>query len=175
MITWLPNDYLRVAGRLGLSRSPGTMSGSTMEDDLRHFVEQGVERVLCLQEAEEFGLMRQPHTLEIRRDSVIKMGMEFVHEPIVDMDVPKLKRTQRIVTELIECLESGKTVVVHCWAGLGRAGTIAACAMLQRGHDAQVAVALLRKVRPGAVQSLLQERHVREFAEAMRGGYSPNP
>lgn len=167
MITWLPPTLLGASGRLGLAHSPGSRQRSR-DDELDEFVAAGVQHVICLQEAYEFSQRPLDETLDERRTAVETRGMRFTHEPIPDMAAPTLARTQRIVSALGAELALGRSVVVHCWAGLGRAGTIAACALIDAGHGPQLAVALLRDLRPGAVQSLLQERHVRQFADAVR-------
>ena len=165
MITWLPESMLATRGRLALSHTPGSRSQSR-DEALDEFVAQGVQHVLCLQEADELSYLRKVETMDERRSAVELRGMQFTHEPIRDMEAPSLAQAQRIVAVLYNELREGRDVLVHCWAGLGRAGTIAACTMICDGLGAQVAVALLRSVRPGAVQSLVQERLIKQFADA---------
>lgn len=167
MITWLPETLLGTRGRLALSHTPGARRDSR-DAELDQFAMEGVQHVLCLQEPHELGLLRSPETLDERRSAVEARGMRFTHEPIPDMEAPSLAHAQRIVTALHDELTRGRNVLVHCWAGLGRAGTIAACVLINEGHSPQLAVALLREVRPGAVQSLLQERLVKQYADALR-------
>ena len=173
MITWLPPTLLSTPGRLALTHTPGSRRESR-DADLDQFAREGVQHVWCLQEAYELSLLRNVETIEERREAVEVRGMQFTHEPIADMEAPPLARAQRIVTALHDELTQGRNVLVHCWAGLGRAGTIAACVLINEGHSPQVAVALLRSVRPGAVQSLLQERLVKQYADALRDLRSPS-
>jgi protein-tyrosine phosphatase len=56
-------------------------------------------------------------------------------------------------------------VVVHCWGGLGRSGTIAAACLVARGAGAEEAIAAVRAARPGAVQTAAQELFVADFVE----------
>jgi protein-tyrosine phosphatase len=70
---------------------------------------------------------------------------------------------ERLVARLSSSLERGECVVVHCWGGLGRAGTIAACCLVARGVEPRRAISIVRSARPGAVQSIEQEEFVRDF------------
>ena len=59
---------------------------------------------------------------------------------------------------------AGGHFVLHCWAGLGRTGTVAARLLVELGADPAAAIDLVRGSRPGAIQSLQQEVHVRRCA-----------
>jgi len=60
--------------------------------------------------------------------------------------------------------------VVHCLAGLGRTGTVAACLLVTRGRTAGESIAAVRAVRPGSVQSQAQADFVEAFAAYHAGG-----
>lgn len=168
MITWIPSELLPTAGRLALSRTPGS-SGRPRDVDLERFAAESVRSVLCLQEEHELSMLPVPETLAERRAAVEARGIRFVHEPIVDMDAPGVARMRRLVDGVLGELDASQNVLVHCWAGLGRAGTLAACVLVARGLTPQLAVAHLRRVRPGAVQSIVQERLIRQFGDAVAG------
>ncbi|HSB50301.1 MAG TPA: dual specificity protein phosphatase family protein, partial [Nitrosopumilaceae archaeon] len=49
-------------------------------------------------------------------------------------------------------------VMVHCAAGMGRAGTVLACYLVKyHKYSAKDAIEKLRKERPGSIQSEIQE------------------
>ena len=57
-------------------------------------------------------------------------------------------------------LRSGRDVLVHCRGGLGRAGTIAARLLIELGMEPATAIRQVRAVRPGAIETLEQEKYV---------------
>ena len=62
-------------------------------------------------------------------------------------------------------LEDGGVVVLHCMAGLGRTGTVAARLVVDMGLSPAEAVQQVRSARPGAIQSHQQLRYVLELSE----------
>lgn len=54
---------------------------------------------------------------------------------------------RKLVERILRALERGNNVVVHCWGGLGRAGTIAASCLVARGCLPAKAIALVRSTR----------------------------
>jgi protein-tyrosine phosphatase len=61
-------------------------------------------------------------------------------------------------------------VAVACMGGVGRTGTVAACALVQAGRSAPEAIGIVRQVRhPSAVETVDQERFVAAFAVAQAG------
>jgi protein-tyrosine phosphatase len=55
-------------------------------------------------------------------------------------------------------------VAVHCGAGLGRTGVVLACYFVSKGLNAPNAIARVRRLRPGSVETEEQADAVAEFA-----------
>ena len=68
--------------------------------------------------------------------------------------------------ELRSILRSGSDVLVHCRGGLGRAGTIAARLLVELGLEPAMAIASVRRVRPGAIETSDQEKFVLNIGTA---------
>ncbi|HCB75094.1 MAG TPA: hypothetical protein DEP91_02810 [Sphingomonas bacterium] len=89
--------------------------------------------------------------------------MEWRHLPIRDVSVPDAAfgaAWQRVGPDLRDQLRAGFNILVHCKGGLGRAGMIAALLLVDLGWSPNAALAAVREVRPGAVETSAQARYV---------------
>jgi protein-tyrosine phosphatase len=101
--------------------------------------------------------------------AVTQAGMKSLWFPITDVSTPRDPEAPLpLVSEVIEHLEAGETVVVHCMGGLGRAGTISACVLAARGLAPLRAVEVVRAARKGALETAAQVAFVGAFQQAWR-------
>ncbi len=130
---------------------------STSEDLawLRH---QGIEVLVSLSEE------RPPRTWA--EDA----GLLVFHEPLEDMEPPTQDQLDRAVSALLRARESKMPAAVHCEAGLGRTGVVLAAYFVARGMTAQNAIAHVRRLRPGSVETDEQAEAVELFARRRRQG-----
>lgn len=170
-VDWLRADDLGLPGRLGLTRAPGAwwpgrpmVGDAALADDLAALVYQHRARLLVtLLERREIARLGD------LKGEARRLSLAWLHHPIPDMRPPRSPRAVLPVVErLLAEAEAGRSAVVHCWAGLGRAGTVASCALVARGRGADEAIAAVRAVRPGAVQTAEQAAFVGEFEAAWR-------
>ena len=97
---------------------------------------------------------------------------EYLHLPTPDLTAPTQDELDRAADFIREQTEKHhRPVVVHCAAGLGRAGTVLACYLVKhKGYGAQDAIDEIRTKRPGSIQSAEQETAVEFFERHVRGG-----
>ncbi|MFN7783840.1 MAG: cyclin-dependent kinase inhibitor 3 family protein, partial [Lysobacterales bacterium] len=134
--------------------------------DLERIRDWGAKHVVTLIEPWEI------EALEVQElpSACASLGLVWHHAPIQDGSVPDEQweaRWAAIEPVLLSALDQGHGVVVHCKGGLGRAGSIA-CRLAIAAEDVTSADRLIervRSVRPGAVETRVQERAVFEWVQ----------
>ena len=90
-------------------------------------------------------------------------------EPVTDGTPPSLEQIERMVLFIQEEIRVWEhPVVVTCYAGLGRTGTVLACYMVYAGYTPDKAVSHIRGLRPGSIQTREQEDAVHQYAEMLK-------
>lgn len=152
------------SGALGLSRCPGTgelWPGAMrrLDEDLEVIRDWGGTAVVTLNQYSELVWLG----LSELGSRVGSQGLVWWHCPIVDFGAPGPDFEQAWASagpEIQARLSGGERVLLHCLAGLGRTGTIAARILMERGVSAEDAVLAVRRARPGSIQSEEQMRYL---------------
>lgn len=164
-VSWLPEQVID-SGQVGLTHSPGAYHASR-DDDLADLARMGVDVLVCLQQEHEFDYVDIPgETLADRERAVERLGIRLRHFPIPDFGTPELEPTARLLRDILADLERDERVVVHCYAGLGRAGTVVTSLLVAAGMAPQAAIEQVRESRPGAIQTVAQEEFVHRIADS---------
>ncbi len=103
-----------------------------------------------------------------RRDWVEDAGLLLFHEPVEDMEAPTQEQLERCVSVILRANEQNMGVAIHCGAGLGRTGTIIAAYLVAKGMSANNAIARVRRLRPGSIETDEQVEAVELFARRKR-------
>ncbi|MBI4953139.1 MAG: ADP-ribosylglycohydrolase family protein [Myxococcales bacterium] len=170
-VDWL----VEAPGRIGLTLAPGkhapSLTGAPWARDLaadldRLTGELGVRVLVCLLEAEEMARLRIPTLLE----EAAARGLETHWLPIADGGVPPTVEAARALVErLVARAAEGAPVVVHCQGGIGRAGTLGGCALVELGMTTLEALATLKERRdPRSPETGAQADFIARF-ERSRG------
>jgi len=142
-----------VRGRLLASSQPQSL------DDLFEARKMGVSVVLSFDSHPE------------EREWCRKLGLRFKEVALSDFEPPSVEKIGEAVGFLYRYIFVQKrSVIMHCYAGLGRTGTVSACfigALL--GLAADDAIKVVRAIRPGSIEAN-QEVAVEEFLESFRRG-----
>lgn len=99
-----------------------------------------------------------------RRDYVNDAGLLLLHVPIEDLHPPTQRQIDHCMSAIQKAIKQNMAVGVHCGAGLGRTGTILACYFVTQGVSAKNAIARVRRLRPGSIETDEQTEAIEAFA-----------
>jgi protein-tyrosine phosphatase len=163
-IDHLPPDVTKLPGRIGMMSAPGLFRALSEDlDDLRDPHETSL--LVSLVTENELGILG----IDALVEEAAARGIETLRFAIVDQSVPKApSQLVAVVERILATAASGRNVVIHCWAGLGRTGLVAASCLVAQGFTPDDAIATVRRHRARTIESEDQEAYVTAFADAWR-------
>lgn len=106
-------------GRLGILPRP--RGGDWLEDQTAGWQAAGIDMVVSLLEPEEEAQL----VLEGEATAAAASGIDFRTFPIPDRGVPASRESvAELADVIVDALDTGKNVAVHCRQGIGRSGMI---------------------------------------------------
>ena len=104
----------------------------------------GIQQVVSLLEPSEALHLG----LDAEREEVKANAMEFISFPIPDMGLPSsVEGFAQLAKQLFEQVNAGVNTLIHCHAGIGRSGLMAAGILLHCDMDPRQAFAYASKMR----------------------------
>ncbi len=127
----------------------------TSLDELDWILKQGVKSIVTMTEN------------SLPEEWVNEIG--YLHVPTPDLTAPDMEKIDLAVDFIHEKITGNQAVMVHCAAGMGRAGTILACYLVKyKKFSAEEAINKIRKERPGSIQSETQELAITFYQKHVR-------
>lgn len=152
--------------KYGVIRDPGTwidpscqvlLSAYPRSRDLANLQRRGVRHLVNVDE--------RAHSATL----LAQYGLTECHLPVPDFHAPTQEQLAVAVATVVSAVAAGERVAIHCAAGLGRSGTVAACYLVELGREWIAAIEIIRAARPGAVETAEQVGAVAAYA-ARRAG-----
>lgn len=181
-VDWIDGEHLADgrAGRLGLTflpgkngrsfRYPGRVYRRDLGRDIGTLVEAGVGYLALLVEDQELERWGDPAIVQ----RAAAAGLTVGRWPMPDGSTPRDVTEMDAILAEIDRRREGTDVAIACMGGVGRTGTVAACALVAAGWDPAAAIAEVRRVRhPTAVETPEQEAFVEAFARHRHPSASP--
>lgn len=139
-----------IPGKLAGCPAPGV--SAPIDYDLSLLSKVGINRLITLTET------------DLDQAALKRHQMCNTHLPIFDHEAPAIGQTHMLLILMQKQLAAGEVLAVHCKAGLGRTGTLLAAWLIRDGGlTAADAMARLRRIEPGFVQSPDQEEFLHRY------------
>ncbi|MBI5831457.1 MAG: dual specificity protein phosphatase family protein [Armatimonadetes bacterium] len=142
-------------------------------------LDAGITCIINLMRADEVGHDGKAFTPYARefRERAAKRGLvgRWLRLPIRDVSVPTREHMAGILDAVDLAHDAHRGVLVHCWGGRGRTGTVVGCWLARHGHvtgqDALDRIEWLRRTDPTAGKPSPETHEQREFVRRWGVGY----
>jgi protein-tyrosine phosphatase len=117
--------------------------------------EAGIDVVVSLLEPDEEAQL----VLEGEAAAAAASGVDFRPFPIPDRGVPASRESvAELASEIVETLDTGRNVAVHCRQGIGRSGLIVGGVLVAAGKDPTTALKTIEESRGLEVPETEEQR-----------------
>ena len=156
-----PSIYrVKNIGACNIALAPRPRGGEDLDDEMSAWRAAGVDLVVSLLETSEALELE----LVAQEASCAKNGISFRRFSIPDRGIPD-RRDNFIsfIALLAKEVEAGKSLVIHCRAGIGRTGLVACCLLQSLGIKTEQAWMRLSEARGVSIPDTAEQRM---YAEA---------
>ena len=127
------------------------------EDEFEWLADQGIKSVVTVRE------------VALPSDWFDGSDIDYLHLQVEDFGAPTIEELDQAVDFIDQQIGSGRPVMVHCAAGKGRTGAVISAYLVKKQNlTAEQAIAKLRGMRPGSVQSVSQETAVSMYEKYLK-------
>lgn len=167
-VFWVPGPW---RGKLGILPRP--RGGDWLGDETKAWRKARIDVVVSLLEPGE----QVQLALEGEAAAATASGVEFRPFPIPDRGVPASQEAvAKLASRIVEALETGRNVAVHCRQGIGRSALIVGAVLVAAGQDPKTALKTIEKSRGLEVPETEEQRQwLRDFASWLLATPSARP
>lgn len=150
---------LKVSGHiLFLSKAPcRTLNSECTEKYINFLNENKIKTIVILLESSRY----TQKVFEIYKEN----NINYIHYPIRDFSIPRsYKSFHKFMKQISDKLKK-ENILIHCAGGHGRTGMVAAGLAVYKRRTPSAAITLIRKARPGSIETREQEWFIENYSE----------
>jgi len=134
-----------------------SLGGALMFDDIERLQRQGIGAVMNLCAERQDDLYR-----------LAEARMEYLWLPVIDTCAPTFEQIFHGMQWIERQLRAGRSMYIHCAAGIGRSATMLACWYIySRGMSVHEALRFLKARHPQVALTRRQLRRLHEFTDSL--------
>lgn len=140
-----PGVFVGADGALGLCEE-------TLIGEMLRLRDHKVDLLIGLIEDEELGSVAYEDIAE----AATRVGIEVMRLPLRDFRGPNTVQSELwegMMDRAVSSFQNGHSIALHCLAGIGRSGMMAACLLVRLGASPQDALERIRALQPEALET----------------------
>ncbi len=151
---WDKSLFCYVLEKGSITMMPKPVGGEQLSAYIEFLKYRDVDVLVSLLQFEEMNT----HLLVNEGFECEAQGIEFINFQIKDHDVPQfIVPFNHLVEKLSSDLQQGKNIAIHCYAGIGRTGMLAASLLIKQGMQIDEALIDLSRTRGLRVPETIQQ------------------
>ncbi|MDJ0556665.1 MAG: cyclin-dependent kinase inhibitor 3 family protein [Microcoleaceae cyanobacterium MO_207.B10] len=173
-VNFFPTEVVNLKGQIGITLAPGKKNFG-MHLNWNRDLNKDLLRLRIDYQTDILVTLVEKHELEDIQISDLQMvaeaqGIKSIWFPIKDRSIPQSIDTFiKLISDILEAVKTGETVVIHCKAGLGRTGMVTACCLVALGYFPTEAITIVRQTRQYTIETTVQEKFISQFAQILSG------
>lgn len=140
------NGYWVIPNLLLAGQYPILGTNNPLET-LRQLTTLGIRTWINLVEAEEIEAIGEYQSKLEQISQSQQLPLNYHHFPIPDMEVTDQQTMSTILDQIDHSISLDQAVYIHCWAGIGRTGTVVGCYLVRHGMQPEAAIAHIAELR----------------------------
>ena len=136
----IPESYWVTPGRFLAGQYPGGFERDKVRLRMDKFLEAGLDTFLDLTNPNEL----PPYESILNEQArLYEKNVRHLRFSITDFGLPSRNGMTATLDALDAAIHEGRNIYLHCWAGVGRTGTVVGCYLVRHGMSGAQALAQL--------------------------------